>query len=436
MVIDNRYELQERIGAGRFGVCTTRGAHARDRDRREDLEERHRRRHRVLSIDSIEHLQGKPPSLEAAEFPPRGRARLPRATPNAVRVFDFGVLPSGLAYLCMELLRGENLDDELREKGRLSVARAVEVLIPVCACLAAAHEGNVIHRDIKPANVFLHRPSADVEVVKVLDFGVAKLLDTSAEATRDAIAGSPAYMAPERLRGRRYDGRSDVYAVGIMLYELLTGEVPFRSENPDIMAVALMQLRETAVPPTQVVDELPPVADTRCGASPRERSREAAQRPGGDRALAGSARRRILTCDNAPVRHVPPLLLCAVALAAPWAASCAGAGSECAVSVDCGPGSICVDGACVLDPAGGTGEGEGEGSTGEGEGEGEGSIGEGEGEGEGSTGEGEGEGEGDVCDTFTGATVAAFANKTTRSTAPPRWSRSSTARTASSAPTA
>jgi CheY-like chemotaxis protein len=263
MIIDDRYELLEPIGSGSFGVV-------------------YRARHKTLEtevavkvlrtttsggtelispIDSRGNTQGKVHSAEALEDFRREGVRACRVQhENAVRIFDFGVLPMGVPYLVMELLRGRGLDEELRKHQRLPLSRAVELLVPVCACLAAAHDEQLIHRDIKPANIFLHEGPAG-EVVKVLDFGVAKLLDAGSDATRDAIAGSPAYMAPERLRGRRYDGRSDVYAVGITLYELLVGHVPFRSENPDIMAVALMQLRETATPPTELVPGLPSAVD-------------------------------------------------------------------------------------------------------------------------------------------------------------------------------
>jgi CheY-like chemotaxis protein len=263
MVIDERYELIDQIGAGSFGVV-------------------YRARHRLLEtevavkilrtgtgggtelispIDSMGRPQGKVLSADAAEgFRNEGVRACRVQHDNAVRIFDFGALPTGLPYLVMELLRGHSIEFEIQQQRQLSVERTVKVLTAVCACLTAAHDQHIVHRDVKPANVFVHHGVAG-EVIKVVDFGVSKLVDQDAKATRDSIAGSPAYMAPERLRGRAYDGRSDVYAVGVMLYEMLTGLVPFRSDNPDAMAVALMQLKETAVPPTRLRSDLPALAD-------------------------------------------------------------------------------------------------------------------------------------------------------------------------------
>src|SRR5439155_9857278 len=128
----------------------------------------------LTPIDSRGFPVGLPMHAGAAEdFRKEGVRACRVQHENAVRIFDYGVIPSGLAYLVMELLRGRTLDDELTETKRLSVKRAVAVLIPVCQCLAAAHAQNVIHRDIKPANVFLHNGPHGDEVVKVVDFGVA-----------------------------------------------------------------------------------------------------------------------------------------------------------------------------------------------------------------------------------------------------------------------
>jgi serine/threonine protein kinase len=148
----------------------------------------------------------------------------------------------------MELLEGHSLADELEALGRLPVDRSRYIAADVCDVLTAAHEAGMVHRDIKPSNVFLHRVKGE-EQVKVIDFGIAKLMDAdsgvldSAGARRTAtgvLVGTPAYMAPERLNGEPYDGRADVYAVGVMLYEMLTGQLPFESKATGNWSFAMM----------------------------------------------------------------------------------------------------------------------------------------------------------------------------------------------------
>jgi serine/threonine protein kinase len=150
--------------------------------------------------------------------------------PNAVSVTDFGICPSGIAYLVMELLTGVTLGDLLDEHGRLPAARCAEILQPVCDVLAEAHQAGLVHRDIKPENVFLHQTPRG-EVVKVLDFGIAKLVQqvepTDAQLTRGQLVGTPSYLAPERVMGLDADQSADVYSMGVMLYVMLSGRLPF-----------------------------------------------------------------------------------------------------------------------------------------------------------------------------------------------------------------
>jgi serine/threonine protein kinase len=160
--------------------------------------------------------------------------------PNAVEVLAYGISAEEIPYLVMELLTGRTLAEEVRQVGRLTLDRCVEILMPVCAVLEAAHVQGIAHRDIKPGNIFLHREGVD-EIVKLIDFGLAKL---AAGATVDWIPGSfgetgdhltptgqllgtPLYMAPERLAGARGDGRADVYSLGVVLYILLCGTEAF-----------------------------------------------------------------------------------------------------------------------------------------------------------------------------------------------------------------
>jgi eukaryotic-like serine/threonine-protein kinase len=169
--------------------------------------------------------------------------------PNAVAVLDSGITPTGIAYLVMELLEGRSLTNELALKRVFSVKRAVEIAIPVCEALAEAHKVGIIHRDIKPDNIFLHRLK-ETEVVKVVDFGLAKMLSATADETLRAMTmagslmGTPGFMAPERITDQPYDGRVDIYSLGVVLYQMLTGRLPFVSEEGQAYAVLMMQLTE------------------------------------------------------------------------------------------------------------------------------------------------------------------------------------------------
>jgi serine/threonine protein kinase len=154
--------------------------------------------------------------------------------PNVVTIYDFNEAQSeGVpAYIVMELVRGTSLRDLLREQGKLPSARAVELMEQICAGVGAAHRQGIVHRDLKPDNVIIE-PANDEsvrETVKVLDFGLAKLRDTSGEfslTNTGAMVGTPAYLSPEQCRGEPLDARSDVYGLGAILYEMLTGKRPF-----------------------------------------------------------------------------------------------------------------------------------------------------------------------------------------------------------------
>jgi serine/threonine-protein kinase len=148
--------------------------------------------------------------------------------PNVVRVIDLGQEPDGVLYLSMELLGGRSLEDVLEKENRLTPARAIELMMQVCAGLWRAHDLGIVHRDIKPANVMLvpgHDDDGNViEIAKVCDFGVA--LSTKG-SVGDGVCGTPEYIAPEAWRGLSLDGRADLYACGVMLYEAVTGRLPF-----------------------------------------------------------------------------------------------------------------------------------------------------------------------------------------------------------------
>ena len=167
------------------------------------------------------------------------------AHPNIVDVFDFGETPDGCLYLVMELLRGQTLDVAIAQRGPFSVRQICELALQICDALVAAHTHGVVHRDLKPANIFLLPDLGDW--VKILDFGLAKTTDAASELTYvGAVLGTPLYMAPETIRFSSAEPRSDLYALGCILHELLAGEPPFTADSS---AVVLARQLDDEPPP-------------------------------------------------------------------------------------------------------------------------------------------------------------------------------------------
>ncbi len=172
--------------------------------------------------------------------------------PNAVQMIDSGISETGFAYLVMELLEGRTLAEELRHSGRLTIKRALMLALPLCHVLAEAHRRGILHRDLKPDNIFLVSSGAE-ETIKVIDFGQAKLLDPQrvepppAALFSGLMIGNPTYLAPERLQNQPYDTPSDMYSLGVILYEMLCGQPPFTARDGNPLTIALAHLT-TAVP--------------------------------------------------------------------------------------------------------------------------------------------------------------------------------------------
>ncbi|HEY4121855.1 MAG TPA: serine/threonine-protein kinase, partial [Byssovorax sp.] len=176
-------------------------------------------------------------------------------SPNTVQVFDYGVT-GDFTFLVMELVRGESLGRVLRASGPMPVGRLVRIMVQVCNALAEAHEKGVVHRDVKPDNVMIMTAPDGGDVVKVLDFGLAKLRDADGIAditSHGTIVGTPYYMAPEQIRGDEVDARTDVYACGALMYRLSTGCHPFSGPPMSVMA---KQIGEEPVPPGERAPEL------------------------------------------------------------------------------------------------------------------------------------------------------------------------------------
>ncbi|GGO03044.1 serine/threonine protein kinase [Microbispora rosea subsp. aerata] len=174
--------------------------------------------------------------------------------PNIVQVFDQGTDGANV-YLSMEYVPGRTLRDVLRRRGRLPAREALEMVIPVLAALGAAHQAGLIHRDVKPENVLL----ADDGRVKVVDFGLARAIEATNQTKTGMMIGTIGYMSPEQVTAGTADARSDVYAVGIMLFELLTGRQPYAGETP--MSIAYRHVHETVPAPSSIVPGVPPQID-------------------------------------------------------------------------------------------------------------------------------------------------------------------------------
>lgn len=220
-VLDDKYRVEEKIGSGGFGTVY-RGEHIL--------------LHHPVAIKVFRPVVGHAALEGLDRFRLEGISACRINHPNAVTVLDFDVSAGSLAYLVMELLQGHSLADELRESEKLTAGRCARIMAAVCSVLAQAHAAGIVHRDIKPTNVFLHR-GKDEELVKVIDFGIAKLSDETRDPELQAatltgmFVGTPAYMAPERLMNESYDGRADVYSVGVVMFETLCGRLPFQTSG-------------------------------------------------------------------------------------------------------------------------------------------------------------------------------------------------------------
>lgn len=174
--------------------------------------------------------------------------------PNIVAITDFGEM-DGLVFLVMEHVAGEELLSVLR-RGAMPWERAARIAAQIASALARAHEMGIVHRDLKPENVLIGETKDGFEIVKLTDFGIAKILDAPALTFSEQIFGTPGYIAPEYLEGLPPDGRSDLYALGVMLYEMLTGRLPYEAKGQ--AELLLKPLTSSPTPPTKHVPDLPP----------------------------------------------------------------------------------------------------------------------------------------------------------------------------------
>ncbi len=182
--------------------------------------------------------------------------------PNVVQVYDFGHTSSGLAYIVMEFIEGDDIRKILFNEGKISQQRTIDISAQVFSALAEAHAAGIIHRDIKPENIMVSMAITGEDVVKVLDFGIAKLQDMAAggslafKTATGTVFGTPEYMSPEQITGKDLDHRTDLYSYGITMFEMLTGNLPFEGEG--LLEIATQQLRK---PMPSIREQCPEVSE-------------------------------------------------------------------------------------------------------------------------------------------------------------------------------
>lgn len=218
-VIDNRYTIRRLLGKGGMGSVYVARQHSMDRD---------------VAIKIMHHrADGNQASVQRFFWEVRAARRL--QSQHTITVFDFGQTERGSLYLAMELLKGTTLGHRLSLEEMLPVTTVVRYATQICRSLEEAHSHGIIHRDLKPENIFLVQRSGQRAFVKVLDFGVAKFLDPDGGiplTQTGTVFGTPRYMSPEQANSEPVDARSDLYSLGILVYEMLTGRVPFAEDNP------------------------------------------------------------------------------------------------------------------------------------------------------------------------------------------------------------
>jgi len=234
-VIDGRYRVKEKLGEGGMGAV---------------YKVEHVRIGKVLALKVLRPDLLKDKRVRT-RFHQEARIVSKLSQPNTIQVFDFGELEDGSLYIAMEYLNGRDLAWTLRAHGPLSQERAIQVGVQVLASLAEAHELGIIHRDIKPANCMLvkGRRARGDDMVKVLDFGIAKLIEGEGRKHITGVTdfvGTPTYMSPEQASGEELDPRSDLYSLGAMLFELVSGRGPYVGVNP--MNIVTQHLAPAAAP--------------------------------------------------------------------------------------------------------------------------------------------------------------------------------------------
>ena len=250
-MFDNRYEVVELLGVGGMGAV---------------YKARQVKMDRMVALKVIhQHLAEDDTVIKRFNREMKTTSRI--GHPNVISVYDFGQAEDGEFYLAMELLNGESLQDRIDRDEHLPVPIAVNVGIQVLKALSAAHKEHVIHRDLKPENIMLTELYGDKDVVRVLDFGIATFSASSGESNARVTAsgimvGTPSHVSPEQISGEELDHRSDLYGFGVVLYQLVTGVLPFIDPERPLRVLQMHMTVTPETPSTIAPQPIPPWLDT------------------------------------------------------------------------------------------------------------------------------------------------------------------------------
>jgi serine/threonine-protein kinase len=242
--LKDRYRVERKIGEGGFGAV---------------FEGKQLTTGRPVAL-KILHPHSVADATVVARFRREAEACSQLRNPHTVTIYDFDQSDDGTLYLAMELVRGESLQEIQRRDGVIEPSRALCILDQVAEALAEAHDRGIVHRDMKPENIMVERRGA-ADFVKVLDFGIAKILSGEGNKAIPALTaigqtvGTLEFMSPEQLRGKALDGRSDIYALGMVAYEMLTGQLPFKGAK-STTEVIQFHLQEPAPAPSSLRPDL------------------------------------------------------------------------------------------------------------------------------------------------------------------------------------
>ena len=222
-ILNGQFEVLERIGTGGMGSVYKAAQPAMNR---------------MVAIKILHPKLAGRKDL-TSRFRREARAMSQLTHPNTVKVFMYGELDEdGSLYIVMEFLEGRNLNQTVRKEGPMPVERAIPILVQVCGALQEAHDIGIVHRDLKPENIFLSKQGGITDYPKVLDFGLAKVTEQQMQpgsiilTQEGMVFGTPEFMSPEQAQGRTLDARSDIYSLAVILYEVLTGKLPFSARTP------------------------------------------------------------------------------------------------------------------------------------------------------------------------------------------------------------